>query len=78
MGLLQRARTYILRRLIPCFGKTTPTGRIQSVARARATTPPETSRTEIRDALWKRHHLTIGDRMHIHRAHDVPVAFKAT
>ena len=26
----------------------------------------------------KRHHLTIGDRVHIDRAYDIPVAFEAT
>ncbi len=61
--MLQRARTNLLRCLIPCFGKTTPAGRIPPVARVRATTPPEASRTVIRDALGKRHHLTIGDRV---------------
>lgn len=78
MGMLQGARTNILRRLIPCFGKTTPTRRIRSVARVRATTPPETSRTVIRDAFGKRHHLTVGDRVHVDRAYDVPVAYKST
>ena len=78
MGMLQGARTHILRRLISCFRKTTPDGRIRPVARARATTPPETSRTVIRDAFRKRHHLAVGDRVHIHRAYDIPVAFKAT
>ena len=85
MGMLQGARTNILRCLIPCLSKTTPTRRIQSVARVRATTTPETSRTEIwamrptmRDALRKRHHLTIGDGVHVHRTYDIPVAFKST
>ena len=48
------------------------------MARVRATTTPETSRTEIRDAFGKRHHLTIGDGVHVHRAYDIPVAFKST
>ena len=85
MGMLQGARTNIQRRLIPCLSKTTPDGRIRPVARVRATTPPETARTEIwamrptmRDALRRRHHLTIGDGVHVHRAYDIPVAFKST
>ena len=78
MGMLQGARANIQRRLIPCFSKTTPDGRIRPVARVRATTPPETARTEIRDAFGKRHHLTIGDGVHVHRAYDIPVAFKST
>ena len=32
----------------------------------------------MRDARWKRHHLTVGDGVHVHRAHDVPVACKTT
>ena len=72
MGLLQGARTHILRCLIPCRGKTTPD--IRPVARIQATTPPEMSRTEIRDALGKRHHLTEGPRMHVGPTHEVSVA----
>ena len=32
----------------------------------------------IRDALGKRHHLTVSDRVHVDRAYDVPVAFEST
>jgi hypothetical protein len=32
----------------------------------------------MRDAFGKRHHLTIGDGVHVHRAYDIPVAFKST
>ena len=78
MGMLQGARANIPRCLIPCLGKTTPARRIRTVARVRATTTPETSRTWIRDAFGKRHHLTIGDGVHVHRAYDIPVAFKST
>ena len=32
----------------------------------------------MRDAFGKRHHLTVGDEVHVHRAYDIPVAFKST
>ena len=35
-------------------------------------------RPTMRDALRRRHHLTIGDGVHVHRAYDIPVAFKST
>ncbi len=35
-------------------------------------------RPTMRDALRKRHHLTIGDGVHVHRTYDIPVAFKST
>ena len=80
MGRLQGARTNILGRWIPCFGQTTPDGRIRPVTRARATTPPrpQSSWTVIRDAVWKRHHLTKRRRVHVDPADDIPAAFKAT
>ena len=80
MGRLQGARTNILGRWIPCFGQTTPDGRIRPVTRARATTPPRPQRswTVIRDALRKRHHLTKRRRVHVDPADDIPAAFKAT
>ena len=80
MGRLQGARTNALRRLIPCFGQTTPEVRIRPVARARATTSPRPQRswTVIRDAVWKRHHLTKRRRVHVDPADDIPAAFKAT
>ena len=35
-------------------------------------------RPTMRDAFGKRHHLTVGDGVHIDRAYDIPVAFKST